>query len=174
MVQAGQRLSQLASTMDIFPTALELAGVKPPEGRPLDGRSLLPVLRDGAATQHPDYYYWRGNEVFAMRHGDVKLHFWTQGCTDYWEPMLAEQAPPLAFHMLHDPGEQYPLNMSLPENLALVASARKALAAHLAAVGADATKEAPQLNTCNDARALWPPKQRAAVQPPDEDTACSY
>ena len=41
MVQAGQRLSQLASTMDIFPTALELAGVKPPEGRPLDGRSLL-------------------------------------------------------------------------------------------------------------------------------------
>ena len=88
--------------------------------------------------------------------------------------MLAEQDPPLAFHMLHDPGEQYPLNMSLPENLALVASARKALAAHLAAVGADATKEAPQLNTCNDARALWPPKQRAAVQPPDEDTACSY
>ena len=56
----------------------------------------------------------------------------------------------------------------------VVASARKALAAHLAAVGADATKEAPQLNTCNDARALWPPKQRAAVQPPDEDTACSY
>ena len=35
---------------------------------------------------------------------------------------------------LRRPGEQYPLNMSLPENLALVASARKALAAHLAAL----------------------------------------
>ena len=47
MVQAGQRLSQLASTMDIFPTALELAGVKPPEGRPLDNHPQTSMFAKG-------------------------------------------------------------------------------------------------------------------------------
>lgn len=102
---AAQRRSQLVSTMDIFATALELARVSPPPGRPLDGKSLVPVLRDGAPSQHPDYFYWRGNAVFAMRHGDFKLHFYTQGCTDYWTPGLVAHDPPLIFHLLRDPGE---------------------------------------------------------------------
>ena len=39
LVTPGRRLSQLASTMDIFVTALELAGVDAPRGR-CDGRTM--------------------------------------------------------------------------------------------------------------------------------------
>ena len=94
--------------MDIFVTVLELAGVAPP-ARPLDGKSLVPVLRDNAASGHTDYFYWRGNAVFAMRHGDFKLHFFTQGCTDYWFPSLEQHEPPLLFNLLLDPAEAYPV-----------------------------------------------------------------
>ena len=108
LAKGGQRFSQLASTMDIFVTVLELAGVAPP-ARPLDGKSLVPVLRDNAASGHTDYFYWRGNAVFAMRHGDFKLHFFTQGCTDYWFPSLEQHEPPLLFNLLLDPAEAYPV-----------------------------------------------------------------
>lgn len=69
---------------------------------------------------------------------------------------------------------RYPLNASLPENVALVAEATAALRAHEAAVAADGTKGAPQLNLCNEATALWPPAQRASVKPLDKNYTCTY
>ena len=39
-------------TVDMFPTLLELAGAKPPDSRPLDGISLVPLL-DGRITERP-------------------------------------------------------------------------------------------------------------------------
>jgi arylsulfatase A-like enzyme len=43
----GKRIDRLASTMDLTPTLLELARADIPDG--LDGRSLLPLLRDAGA-----------------------------------------------------------------------------------------------------------------------------
>lgn len=176
LLKPGQRLTQLVSTMDIFVTALELTGVEPPANRPLDGKSLVPLMKNSsAASAHSDYFYWRGNAVFAMRHGDFKLHFYTQGCTDYWLPARTLHDPPLIFHMLRDPAEAYPLNATLPENVALIASARTALAAHLKEVDGDETKaETAQLNECNMASALWPAAQRREVQPPDRKYMCAH
>lgn len=56
--------------MDIFVTVLELAGVAPPAGgRPLDGKSLVPILTNPttAVSGHKEYYYWRGNAVSFVR-----------------------------------------------------------------------------------------------------------
>ena len=42
----GKRTAVLAELIDIFPSVTELAGLQPPEGEELDGKSLAPVLRD--------------------------------------------------------------------------------------------------------------------------------
>ena len=58
--------------MDWYPTLLELCGIKPPAAK-LDGRSLLGVIRDGAApSPHPALYFQWQNK-WAMREGDWKL-----------------------------------------------------------------------------------------------------
>ena len=50
----------------------------------------------------------------APRLGPYKLHFFTEGCEEYWTPPLASHDPPLLYHMLRDPSEAYPLNASAP------------------------------------------------------------
>jgi hypothetical protein len=52
-ITAGRRVSQVASTVDLLPTLAELADVPLPDDRPLDGRSLVPLLR-GDASAWPD------------------------------------------------------------------------------------------------------------------------
>jgi len=47
LIQAGSRRKQMSLNIDIAPTMLELAGVKPLG--PIHGRSLVPVLRDAEA-----------------------------------------------------------------------------------------------------------------------------
>jgi arylsulfatase A-like enzyme len=46
--QAGVDIDRLARHIDIFPTLAEIAGADPPNG--LDGRSLLPLIKDPGAT----------------------------------------------------------------------------------------------------------------------------
>jgi arylsulfatase A-like enzyme len=64
---------------DFFPTALALAGVKPPAGRVLDGVDVLPVLTGKArSVERPVPLYWRLGMAthglhIAMRKGDWKL-----------------------------------------------------------------------------------------------------
>lgn len=49
---------QLAETVDIFPTLAELAGLPKPEGpQPIDGVSLVPVLRNPAARVRDHAYH---------------------------------------------------------------------------------------------------------------------
>src|SRR5262249_54563764 len=44
---AGRRVPDLVQPVDVACTVLDLAGVAPPAGMPLDGSSLLPRLRPG-------------------------------------------------------------------------------------------------------------------------------
>ena len=67
-------------SIDIFPTALEFAGVKIPAGLTIDGRSLVPLLRGGAAPardalcwHYPHYGNQGGFPGGAIRMGDWKL-----------------------------------------------------------------------------------------------------
>lgn len=71
--RGGRSIETPISSLDILPTALEAAGVA--SDRPLDGRSLLPLLR-GETRQHIGTFYWsEGGEAggFAVRAGDWKL-----------------------------------------------------------------------------------------------------
>jgi arylsulfatase A-like enzyme len=73
--KGGRIVNTPISSLDILPTALEAAGVPLPTDKPLDGRSLMPLLT-GKAQKHIDTFYWsEGGEVggWAVRSGDWKL-----------------------------------------------------------------------------------------------------
>ncbi|CAI8014345.1 N-acetylgalactosamine-6-sulfatase [Geodia barretti] len=75
-VAGGTVSHQLGSMMDWFSTALDLAEIKEPDDRIIDGMSLLPILVNGTVTDRPVFYY-RGDELMAVRYQMYKAHYWT-------------------------------------------------------------------------------------------------
>ena len=104
----GRREHAVASVMDLFPTALELAGAEAPTDRPIDGRSLLPQLResrrDGSAADRP-FFYYRDQHFYAVRKGPWKAHYVTR--PGYGPEAAQRHDPPLLFHLGHDPSERF-------------------------------------------------------------------
>lgn len=72
-VPAGAARDQAVMGTDWFPTLLELAGVAPPSGVTIDGRSLLPVIQDANAPAPRDIMHWQWQNGWAVRQGDWKL-----------------------------------------------------------------------------------------------------
>ena len=73
--KGGRTIATPISSLDILPTALEAAQIALPTDRPLDGKSLLPLLA-GKTEKHIDTFYWsEGGEAggWAVRSGDWKL-----------------------------------------------------------------------------------------------------
>jgi arylsulfatase A-like enzyme len=79
-IMAGSHSGRMALTMDLFTTALEAAGVTPPEG--IDGVSLLGTLRgENAADARREFYFVRreggaaygGKTIEALRDAQWKL-----------------------------------------------------------------------------------------------------
>jgi arylsulfatase A-like enzyme len=62
------------STLDVLPTALELAGAPSPAD--LDGINLLPFLRSETKALPHDSLYWRFGPQKAVRHAQWKLVDW--------------------------------------------------------------------------------------------------
>ena len=61
----------IVSTMDIFPTAAEMAGLEVPGN--LDGKSLLPVLKGERENHHETLFWAKSRGEWVMRHGKWKL-----------------------------------------------------------------------------------------------------
>jgi arylsulfatase A-like enzyme len=61
--------------MDILPTFIKLAGGQPPADRRLDGCDIWPMLagQQGADSPHDVFYFFRGLNLEAVRHGPWKL-----------------------------------------------------------------------------------------------------
>jgi arylsulfatase A-like enzyme len=116
-----------ASFLDLYPTALALAGVPAPTGVTLDGTSLLPLLVEGRELGERAYFFYRGFELFACRLGDWKAHFQTQA--GYGQPKPEAHERPLLFRLPHDPGERHEVGAAHPEVLARI---QEAVARHRA------------------------------------------
>ena len=72
-IPAGGTYSRPVTTLDIVPTALAAAGVKPPEERRLDGADLLPYLSGTEPGDPHDAVYWKYGDHRAVRRGRWKL-----------------------------------------------------------------------------------------------------
>ena len=106
-------ISQRVSTLDIFPTALVLAGAKPPDKVTIDGRDISPLLFEHKALPIAPFHYYRGDQLFACRFGDWKVHFRTQ--IGYGQPKAELHDPPLLFHLSLDPSERFNVAAEYPQ-----------------------------------------------------------
>ena len=92
-IPAGVVNRELATTMDLLPTFLRLAGGEPPSGRKIDGHDISALLLGERDARSPhDAFYYYGGDLFgepgskgptpsafdlhlqAVRQGDWKLH----------------------------------------------------------------------------------------------------
>lgn len=154
-IPAGARVSLPATNLDLLPTLVELAGGAPletslPEGRAIDGRSLVPVLMDpstppSAALAERPLLHFVNDQITGVRRGKWKLMLRT-----YYRGGLANLAsnphvrPGLLFDLEADPGERYGLAREHPEFVAeLTAIADRARDEFAASRPVEATRAAP-------------------------------
>lgn len=79
ITQPGSSTKQPAESVDIFPTLAELAGLPAPTGpQPIDGLSLVPVLKDGSkrVRDHAFHAYPKGKLGRAIRTTRYRLVEW--------------------------------------------------------------------------------------------------
>ncbi len=116
---AGREEARLASSLDLYPTALAAAGVSPPTN--LDGIDLLPHLQAGDTEPFRPRHYWRVGAQAALREGDWKIY---RGPSDQaWQ----------LFHLNEDPGEARDLAAGQPDRVAALEAAWKKFDAEMIA-----------------------------------------
>ena len=118
----------VASTLDLFPTVIRLAGGATPTDRPMDGVDLSGLLFEQKKIEREVYCYYRGEQLYAARLGRWKLHLITQA--GYGEKPVIP-AHPLLFDLEVDPSENHDVAEAHPEEVARI---QAAIAKHRATV----------------------------------------
>uniref|UniRef100_A0A8C6UQM9 N-acetylgalactosamine-6-sulfatase n=1 Tax=Neogobius melanostomus TaxID=47308 RepID=A0A8C6UQM9_9GOBI len=182
-IKEGAVNFQLSTVMDLFTTSLAIAGINPPNDRMLDGLDLTPVL---LKCDVPVYFY-RGNELMAVRLGQYKAHYWTW--SNSWEQFKTgidfcpgQEVPgvtthnqtnhslqPLIFHLGRDPGEKYPISVLSKEYLDVLKAITPIVQKHQR----ELIPGVPQLNMCDRAVMNWAPegckKLGKCLKPPESN-----
>ncbi|NQT87143.1 sulfatase [bacterium] len=130
VIPEGRLCTGLGSTLDILPTCLELAGLKAPSDRILDGVSLMPMLTGKGKSGRDAMFFYRGAKLYAVRKGPWKMHFITQaGYRD--KPVVHD--PPALYHLDNDPSEQFDVSKKNPQ---VIEELRKVVIEHRATLKA--------------------------------------
>jgi len=127
-IKAGVVNAGIASTMDIFATTMDLAGVPLPTDRMLDTVSMKDMLFGKGKSGRDTMFYYRKGILFAARKGPWKAHFKTK---DSFKRAIKEHDPPLLFHLEHDPSEKYDVAKEHPE---IVEDIRRLVERHKAGI----------------------------------------
>lgn len=114
-VPAGAVTHELAATMDLFVTAIRLAGGDVPTDRPIDGVDLRPLLRGEGRSPRDHVFYYRGTRLMAVRKGAFKAHFITQESYTPGSNKVQQHDPPLLYNLEHDPAERFDVAAENPE-----------------------------------------------------------
>jgi arylsulfatase A-like enzyme len=113
VTRAGSVCDVPVSSVDFYPTMLEIAGVKDAPGHVPDGESIVPLLRGSGGLKrraifwhYPHYSNQGGSPGGAVRSGDYKL-------IDMYEDRHVE-----LYDLRRDPGEKNDLAQKMPEKAA--------------------------------------------------------
>ncbi|XP_072527104.1 N-acetylgalactosamine-6-sulfatase [Salminus brasiliensis] len=191
-IPAGMVSSQVGTVMDLFTTSLALAGLVVPDDRVIDGLDLSPTLFNNSLTDRAVFYY-RGNQMMAVRVGLYKAHYWTwsnsweefnkginfcpgqavAGVTTHTQEEHTMQ--PLIFHLGRDPGEKYPINVLSEEYQDVLARISAVVEEHVKTL----VPGQPQLNMCDLAVMNWSPPGcerlgKCLKPPPSQPYKCDW
>jgi arylsulfatase A-like enzyme len=100
-IPPGRTSPELTSTMDLFATIHQLAGITLPTERTLDTFDIRPVLLGTGASPRKAFFYYRGTRLMAARQGQWKAHFITE--PGYGNEGPTAHDPPLLFDLDRDP-----------------------------------------------------------------------
>jgi arylsulfatase A len=112
-IPEGVECGELASTIDLLPTLANLAGAELPQGQPMDGKDIVPLLKanPGAKSPHDAFCYFKMGYAEAVRRGKWKLRHAADG-----EPEL--------YDLHEDIGETTNLAATMPDLVSELESAR--------------------------------------------------
>ncbi|THH40492.1 sulfatase family protein [Neolewinella litorea] len=110
----------MGSTLDLFTTFSALAGVALPDDRIIDGLDLSPTLLQGHDSPRQEMIFYRGQTPYAMRLGQYKAHFITEGAYGQFGEREVHE-PPLLYHLGYDPGETTDIAPQHPEVIQQIA-----------------------------------------------------
>jgi len=120
---AGGKVEAQCSHVDLFPTFCELAGVKPPGDRKIDGKSLLPLLKAGKGKHHHEYVYHAWDRYFPNKYNrwSISDERWKLACQVRTGEQATEKNWQL-YDLKNDLGEATNVKKNHPE---IVARLRK-------------------------------------------------
>lgn len=148
VVKPGSTSRVPVTSVDYFPTLLEMAGVPLPKDRPIDGASLVPVLKQAGQLDRRDLFWhfphYRGRlgPYSIIRSGPWKL-------IRFYDSHTQE-----LYNLADDLGEKEDLAAKMPDRVAKLASK---LDAWLASVGAKMPRPNPD----------YEPRKPKAVRRPE-------
>ncbi len=122
-------VDQIGATMDVFTTAVRLAGGEVPKDREIDGLDLSPALLGTGPSPRQSMAFYRDTKLYAVRKGPWKAHFFTKAA--YGDPKETAHETPLLYHLGVDPGEKWDQAAKHPE---VVTELRRLYEATLASV----------------------------------------
>lgn len=115
-------INDLGSTMDIFPTLLEMSNTSMVNDRIMDGVSIKNTLLKHEPSKRETIFYYRSREIYAVRYHEYKAHLITQGAYNY--PKGSDRKiildKPLLYNLNIDPSEKYNVADKNPEILVAI------------------------------------------------------
>lgn len=139
-IPQGEVRDQLVTGIDWYPTIAEITGVTVPESHPVDGRSLVPVLKSATASSQHEGNYWRmgnspKNAKWVVREGKWKL---LGNATELVRPdgipeLTSEDKKLFLVDLEKDPGESRNVSDDNPELVKRLLEVRDQYEASIAA-----------------------------------------
>ena len=111
-------IDDLGSTLDIFPTILEMSNSGQVDDRIIDGLSIKNTLLNLEPSKREKVIFYREREVYALRYRQFKAHFITNGVYNYPSRDIKTYLKnPLLYNLDIDPSEKYDIADENPEIL---------------------------------------------------------
>ena len=119
-IQPGRVSGVPVHAMDLFPTVSGIIGAAMPPDRIYDGESLLPLFEGKPLARRADqpFYFYNGENLQAVRHGDWKLHLpRSREQLPFWDRNLefTKLSGPVLYNLRDDPAERTDVAGAHPE-----------------------------------------------------------